>query len=84
MLPKWRLKAGIWLAPDEAKTIKLADLIHNTESIVQNDPGFARTYLKEKLLTLQGLRGGDPTLMVRALQLTANGFETIFKSSTDL
>jgi len=33
---------------DEAKLIKLADLIHNTESIVEEDPSFAKVYLKEK------------------------------------
>jgi len=33
---------------DEAKLIKLADLIHNTKSIVEEDPSFAKVYLKEK------------------------------------
>lgn len=32
----------------EAKTVKLADLIDNSLSIVQYDPNFARIYLREK------------------------------------
>ena len=47
---------------DEAKTIKLADLFHNTNSIVAEDEGFAKTYLKEKHRVMQGLTGGNFTL----------------------
>ena len=36
------------LAPTEAKNIKVADLIHNTSSIVQHDPNFAKVYMDEK------------------------------------
>lgn len=39
-------------APIEAQLIKVADLIHNTSSIVVYDPKFAKTYLEEKLQTL--------------------------------
>jgi (p)ppGpp synthase/HD superfamily hydrolase len=49
-------------ASPAAKTIKLADLISNTRSIVERDPKFAATYLKEKRLLLQVLREGDPAL----------------------
>lgn len=49
-------------ASPQAKTIKLADLIDNTSSIVAHDPSFARVYLKEKALLLDVLREGDPTL----------------------
>jgi (p)ppGpp synthase/HD superfamily hydrolase len=49
-------------APVDAKTIKLADLIDNTASIVAFDPSFARIYLKEKELLLEVLRDGDPKL----------------------
>ena len=31
-----------------AITVKFADLIHNTESIMVHEPSFAKTYLKEK------------------------------------
>lgn len=54
------------LASPAAKTIKLADLIDNTASIVERDPNFARVYLREKALLLEVLREGDPTLYERA------------------
>jgi (p)ppGpp synthase/HD superfamily hydrolase len=43
---------------EEAKIIKLADLISNTKSIVQNDPSFARVYLSEKRDLLKVLKSG--------------------------
>lgn len=56
-------------ASPAAKTIKLADLIDNTRSIVERDPDFAKVYLAEKRLLLEVLTEGDPTLyaMARAL-----------------
>ena len=57
------------LASPEAKTVKLADLIDNTRSIVARDPKFARIYLQEKQLLLQVLREGDSTLWQVAFQL---------------
>lgn len=53
-------------APPHIKTIKLADLIDNTESIVAHDPNFAKVYLKEKAELLKVLKSGDPTLWLRA------------------
>jgi (p)ppGpp synthase/HD superfamily hydrolase len=50
------------IASPPAKTIKLADLIDNTRSIVANDPKFARVYLEEKRLLLPFLKSGDPGL----------------------
>jgi guanosine-3',5'-bis(diphosphate) 3'-pyrophosphohydrolase len=50
-------------APAEAQTVKLADLISNTRSIVAHDPKFAETYLAEKRLLLEVMTKGDPTLM---------------------
>lgn len=49
-------------APSEAKTIKLADLIDNSLSITQYDPGFAETYLAEKRLLLNVLQNGNQHL----------------------
>lgn len=43
-------------ASNEAKLIKLCDLIDNTKSIVEFDPKFARTYLQEKSALLPLLR----------------------------
>jgi (p)ppGpp synthase/HD superfamily hydrolase len=49
-----------------AQTIKLADIISNTSSIVARDPNFAVVYLREKALLLPLLTKGDPTLFARA------------------
>jgi len=53
-------------APAEAQTVKLADLISNSKSIVEHDPAFAKTYLEEKRLMLEVMTKGDPTLMAEA------------------
>lgn len=53
-------------APAEAQTIKLADLIDNSESIVKHDPRFAKVYMKEKALLLDVLDKGSPVLMAKA------------------
>jgi (p)ppGpp synthase/HD superfamily hydrolase len=53
-------------APAEAQTIKLADLISNSKSIVQHDPAFAKTYLEEKRMMLEVMTKGDPILMAEA------------------
>ncbi len=45
-----------------SKTIKLADLIHNTDCIVAHDPNFAIVYLKEKELLMDVLHEGSPIL----------------------
>lgn len=52
-----------------AKTIKLADLIDNTSSIVEHDKSFAKVYLAEKEEMLKALSGGESSLMLRALQI---------------
>lgn len=55
------------LACAAAKTIKLADLIDNSSSIMEHDPKFAKVYLAEKRLLLdEALREGDATLWARA------------------
>lgn len=53
-------------APAEAQTIKLADLISNSRSIMAHDPKFARTYLEEKRLLLEVLTRGDAGLHAEA------------------
>ena len=53
-------------APPSAKTIKLADLIDNSRSIVEHDPKFAKVYLEEKRLPLPFLKAGDATLWAMA------------------
>lgn len=52
--------------PVEAKSIKLADLISNSRSIVQHDPDFARVYLHEKARILAVCEDADPGLLAEA------------------
>lgn len=49
-------------APAEAQTIKLADLISNTRTIVARDPKFADVYLKEKATLLNVMTKGSRAL----------------------
>lgn len=57
--------AGAW---DWVQTIKCADLISNTSSIVMHDPKFAVTYLEEKRLLLDVMTKADPRLLALARQ----------------
>lgn len=50
-------------APPAAKSIKLADLIHNAMDITEHDPGFARVWLREKESLLEVLGDADPALL---------------------
>lgn len=53
-------------APADAQTVKLADLISNSRSIMKHDAEFAKTYLTEKRLLLEVMTRGDATLMAEA------------------
>lgn len=53
-------------AVPEAKTIKLADIISNSKSILERDPDFSKVYLPEKRALLEVLKEGDPTLWKQA------------------
>ena len=53
------------------QTIKVADLISNTGSIVEHDPDFARVYLREKRQLLAVLTEADPRLLDLAWQLAS-------------
>lgn len=59
-------------APGWVQTIKVADLISNTKSIVEHDPKFARVYLDEKSLLLDVLTEADSMLLYTA-RLQING-----------
>jgi (p)ppGpp synthase/HD superfamily hydrolase len=56
-------------APPEAQTIKLADLIDNSYSIIQHDPGFAKVYIREMRLLLNHLVSGDLRLYCKAVAI---------------
>jgi guanosine-3',5'-bis(diphosphate) 3'-pyrophosphohydrolase len=53
-------------APGWVQTIKCADLISNTSSIVMHDPKFAAVYLEEKRLLLAVLTSADQRLLALA------------------
>jgi guanosine-3',5'-bis(diphosphate) 3'-pyrophosphohydrolase len=52
----------------DAQTIKVADLIDNTASIVARDPDFAKVYLAEKAALLAVLTKAHPALLQRAME----------------
>ncbi|MCW1985101.1 UNVERIFIED_ORG: (p)ppGpp synthase/HD superfamily hydrolase [Sphingomonas sp. R1F5B] len=60
-------------APADMKTVKLADVISNTRSIVDQGDGFARVYLREIAALLEVLSEGHPELWRRAKADVARG-----------
>lgn len=60
-------------APGWVQTIKCADLISNTASIVERDPSFAVVYLREKRMMLEVLDKADPRLRQRARDILLAG-----------
>lgn len=57
-------------APEWVQTIKYADLISNTSSIVKHDAEFAQVYLEEKRLLLEVMDKGNPLLYSLAKELS--------------
>jgi (p)ppGpp synthase/HD superfamily hydrolase len=60
-----------------AQTIKLADLISNTQSIVARDPKFAAVYMVEKRELLPVLRRGSRPLFDKAQGLVDDYFKAV-------
>lgn len=56
-------------APGWIQTIKCADLISNTSSIVKHDPDFAKVYLEEKRLLLEVLTEANHDLRALAMSM---------------
>jgi (p)ppGpp synthase/HD superfamily hydrolase len=63
--------------PPACKTIKLADLISNTKSIVEHDKDFAKVYLKEKERLLEVLKEGDVALWNAASKMVKESKEKL-------
>lgn len=61
----------------KAQTIKLADLISNTQSIVEYDPDFAKIYLREKAEILKVMTLGDSRLYAIAWVTLNDGLQKI-------
>lgn len=64
----------------EAKTIKLADLISNSKSIIKHDSDFAKIYMEEKRQLLDVLQEGDPILYQQAYQIIRNYHSGTYKN----
>ena len=62
-------------ASPDAKTIKLADLISNSHSIVKDDPNFAKVYMKEKAALLEVLTEGNAELFRQASDIVASYYD---------
>ena len=62
-----------------AKTIKYADLISNTKSIVSHDKNFAKMYLKEKAALLNVMNNGDILLKNIATDILIASQKIIFE-----
>ena len=62
-------------ASARAKTVKLADLIDNSRTILTLDPDFARVYIKEKARLLEVLTEGDPILHAMATSIVVQAQE---------
>jgi (p)ppGpp synthase/HD superfamily hydrolase len=56
------------MAPPEVQTVKYADLISNTRSIMEHDVNFGKIYVKEKAYLLSVMDKGNPELYKLALQ----------------
>ena len=67
--------------PAAAKSVKLADLISNSRSIVQHDPDFARVYLHEKARILDVCGDADPGLLAEARRVLENSRELLRKDA---
>lgn len=52
-----------------AQSVKYADLIHNSESILEHDRAFAKIYLGEKADILKLMNQGNPKLLKKCRQL---------------
>jgi (p)ppGpp synthase/HD superfamily hydrolase len=59
------------------KTLKLADLVDNTVSIVQHDKNFAKTYLAEKRELMTVLVGGNDHLYRMVMWILLKGEESV-------
>lgn len=67
-------RAHIGRQDADTKTVKLADIISNSVSIMARDPEFAKVYIPEKRLLLdEALREGDPALWAIADSIVRTG-----------
>lgn len=68
---------------ETVQSIKYADIIDNTRSIVKHDLGFAKTYLKECVTLLHRMRKGNIHLYIQACHSIQEGLNKLSKESKD-
>lgn len=68
-------------APGWVQSIKVADLISNTKSIVPNDPTFAVVYLKEKAMLLEVLTEANSNLLELAVSQVTHGETALLQNA---
>lgn len=61
----------------ECQSVKYADLIDNTKSIVLYDPGFAKTYIPEAIELLDRLRKGNIYLLLQLASVLQEARNTV-------
>ena len=59
------------------QTVKYADVISNTSSIVEHDVNFAKVYLEEKEYLLSIMNKGEISLYLRCCEIFEKGFQSI-------
>lgn len=64
-----------------SQNVKYADLIDNTSSIVQYDPGFAVVYLEEKREILNYMRKGNIDLLIFCCHILCNAVAKLRKEN---
>lgn len=64
-----------------AQSVKYADLIDNSVSIIAESESFAKTYLLEKVQILDGMRQGNIHLLIEACSVLKKGLDTLKLSS---
>lgn len=67
-------------ASDLAQSIKVADLISNSRSIVKHDKEFAKVYIAEKEALLDVLTRANKELLIQARAIIAEAREELAKS----
>jgi len=70
--------------PLHVKTIKLADLIDNTSTILQYDMDFAKVYIKEKELLMTVLKDGHSVLYNLAMNQIEEAKKILYPEDGDV
>ena len=82
MQHKIDLKKRMQHAPPWVKSVKLADLINNAQSILLHDPNFAKVFMAEMVYLLGSLTAGNPTLYYNAMHVVRkSGYKRLIYAS---